>query len=409
VLVVDDNRTNREILQQQLSGWRMQVSSAAGGAEALELLAQAAQAGAPYQLALLDMHMPHMDGLDLAREMQRRPALADMPRVMLTSADAGIDTQALQRAGITRCLSKPVRRADLLRLVNSALSAAAPDAAAPFSSATSAGLRGSVLLVEDNFINQEVSQAMLGKLGLQTQIANNGREAVEQVRQHHFDLVLMDCQMPVMDGYEATVAIRRLPGGRGAALPIVALTANAMQGDREKCAGVGMDGFLAKPFTLAELHATLQHWLPRAERAPCETGTVPILDARTAHPADGAPALNEATLQALQALDASGGTAFASGLVGALLRAFMEAAPAQWQQVQTAVQAGDAGVLSRAAHGLKSSTGNIGAERLSGHYRELERCGRAGAVEAARAALPAVRHEHERVMRRIHELLGEVA
>jgi CheY-like chemotaxis protein len=204
VLVVDDNRTNREILRQQLSGWGMQVSSADGGEQALTLLTEAAQAGAGYQLAVLDMHMPQMDGLALARAMQRVPALADLPRVMLTSADMGIDTKALQRAGISRHLSKPVRRADLLRLLNSALTAAVPDTAGPLSSAISAGLQGHVLLVEDNFINQKVSQAMLEKLGLELQIVSNGREAVERVRQHHFDLVLMDCQMPVMDGYEAT-------------------------------------------------------------------------------------------------------------------------------------------------------------------------------------------------------------
>jgi two-component system sensor histidine kinase/response regulator len=387
----------------------MQVRCAAGGEQALALLSQAAQAGAPYQLAVLDMHMPHMDGLALARAMQSLPALADLPRVMLTSADAGIDMKALHRAGVARCVAKPVRRADLLRLINSALSAAVPDADEPSGSATPAGLQGNVLLVEDNVINQQVAQAMLGNLGLQMQIANNGREAVERVRQHSFDLVLMDCQMPVMDGYEATVAIRRLPDGRGAGLPIVALTANAMRGDREKCTGVGMDGFLAKPFTLAELHATLQRWLPRAEQAPSGTAAVPVLDARAASAAGGASAVNEATLQSLQALDGSVGGGFASGLVGELLRAFMDAAPAQWQQVQAAVQAGDTEVLSRAAHGLKSSTGNLGAELLAGHYRDLERCGRAGAVEAARAALPAVRREHERVMRRIHELLGEVA
>jgi two-component system sensor histidine kinase/response regulator len=409
VLVVDDNRTNREILQQQLSGWRMQVSAVEGGEQALVLLVQAAQTAAPYQLAVLDMHMPHMDGLALAREMQRIPALADIPRVMLTSADAGIDMQALQRAGIARCLSKPVRRADLLRLINSALTATVSDGDEPVSSATSAGLQGHVLLVEDNFINQGVSQAMLGKLGLQVQIANNGQEAVEQVRRHRFDLVLMDCQMPVMDGYEATVAIRRLPGGRGAGLPIVALTANAMQGDRQKCASVGMDGFLAKPYTLAELHATLQRWLPSAAQAPSGTVIAPIMDASAADPAGAAPSVNEATLLALQALDGSAGGAFGSGLVGELLRAFMEAVPEQWRQVEAAVQAGDAQVLRRAAHALKSSTGNLGAERLSAHYRELERCGRDGAVAAARAALPAVRHEHERVMQRMHELLADVA
>jgi two-component system, sensor histidine kinase and response regulator len=409
VLVVDDNRTNREILRQQLSGWGMQVSCAAGGEQALTLLAQAVQADAAYQLAVLDMHMPDMDGLALARAMQRVPALADLPRVMLTSADTGIDTQALQRAGISRHLSKPVRRADLLRLINSALTAEVPESAGPVSSATSAGLRGKVLLVEDNFINQAVSQAMLEKLGLQLQIANNGREAVERVRQHHFDLVLMDCQMPVMDGYEATAAIRGLPAGRGAALPIVALTANAMQGDRQKCLGAGMDGFLAKPYTLPELRATLRSWLPEIEEPAPVTAVTSIENAPAADLPGGASAVNETTLRALQKLDESEDGGFASGLVGDLLRAFLGAAPAQWGQVEAAVQAGDGEALRRAAHGLKSSTGNLGAEGLSAHYRELEGYGSAGAVAAARAALPAVLREHGRVVQRMYELLGVLA
>jgi two-component system sensor histidine kinase/response regulator len=409
VLVVDDNRTNREILRQQLSGWGMRVSTAAGGEQALTLLAQAVQADAAYQLAVLDMHMPHMDGLALARAMQRVPALAGLPRVMLTSADTGVDTQALQRVGISRHLSKPVRRADLLRLINSALTAAVPDAAVPVSSAISAGLQGNVLLVEDNFINQQVSQAMLEKLGLQLQIANNGREAVELVRQHHFDLVLMDCQMPVMDGYEATVAIRRLPAGRGAVLPIVALTANAMEGDRQKCLSAGMDGFLAKPYTLPELRATLRSWLPEIDGPASVTAATFIENVTAADLPGGAPAVNETTLRALQTLDESGDGGFASGLVGDLLRAFLGAVPAQWRQVEAAVQAGDGEALRRAAHGLKSSTGNLGAERLSAQYRELEGYGGEGAVAAARAALPAVLHEHVRVVQRMQELLGGVA
>ena len=409
VLVVDDNQTNREILRQQLSGWGMQVSSAGDGEQALTLLAQAVQTDAAYQLAVLDMHMPRMDGLALARAMQRVPALAHLPRVMLTSADTGIDTQALQRAGISHHLSKPVRRADLLRLIKSALTAAVPDAACPVSPATSAGLQGNVLLVEDNLINQEVSRAMLEKLGLKLQIANNGQEAVARVREYEFDLVLMDCQMPVMDGYEATMAIRMLPDGRGSALPIVALTANAMQGDRQKCLHAGMDGFLAKPYSLLELRTTLRSWLPESDEPRSVAAAAPIENAPIADLPGGATALNEATLRSLQALDASGDGGFASGLVGDLLRAFLGAAPAQWAKVEAAVQAGDAEALRRAAHALKSSTGNLGAERLSAHYRELEAYGSDGAVAAARAALPAVLHEHGRVMQRMQELLGEIA
>jgi CheY-like chemotaxis protein len=325
---------------------------------------------------------------------------------MLTSADTGIDTQALQRAGISRYLSKPVRRADLLWLIHSALNAPVTDAATPFISAPSADLRGTVLLVEDNFINQGVAQAMLSKLGLKSQIANNGQEAVERVSKYDFDLVLMDCQMPVMDGYEATKAIRALPDGRGAALPILALTANAMQDDRQKCLSAGMDGFLAKPFTLPELRATLLGWLPESDEPRSVTAALSIVNTPVADGPSGAPAVNETTLRELQALDQSAGGGFASGLVGDLLRAFLDAAPAQWGRVEAAVQAGDTEALRRAAHGLKSSTGNLGAERLSAHYRELEAYGNEGAIAAARAALPAVLHEHGRVVQRMHELLG---
>jgi len=406
VLVVDDNRTNREILHQQLTGWGMQVTSAADGEQALAVLVRAAHAGSGYQLAVLDMHMPHMDGLALAREIQLTPGLSALPRVMLTSADTGIDTQALQRAGISRYLSKPVRRADLLWLIHSALNAPVTDAATPFNSAPSADLRGTVLLVEDNFINQGVAQAMLSKLGLKSQIANNGQEAVERASKYDFDLVLMDCQMPVMDGYEATKAIRALPDGRGAALPILALTANAMQDDRQKCLSAGMDGFLAKPFTLPELRATLLCWLPESDEPRSVTAALSIVNTPVADGPSGAPAVNETTLRALQALDQSAGGGFASGLVGDLLRAFLGAAPAQWGRVEAAVQAGDTEALRRAAHGLKSSTGNLGAERLSAHYRELEAYGNEGAIAAARAALPAVLHEHGRVVQRMHELLG---
>ena len=287
VLVVDDNQTNRAILQQQLQGWQMNVSCAESGPQGLALMLQAQAADSPFQIAVLDMHMPHMDGLQLAREIKARPALAATRLMMLSSTHANTDTHthththshARREAGILRCLNKPIRRADLWQVVTSLLSAPPADAVAarpPPPPQVEALLRGSVLLVEDNPVNQGVATAMLLKLGLSTRLAQHGGEAVELVREFDFDLVLMDCQMPVMDGYEATAAIRRLEHGRGASLPIVALTANAMQGDEQSCRDAGMDGFLAKPYTLAALHETLSHWLD-------DTGSV-----RTAARANGA-------------------------------------------------------------------------------------------------------------------------
>ena len=290
VLVVDDNQTHRAILRQQLQGWQMNVSCAESGAQGLALLLQAQAADSPFQIAVLDMHMPQMDGLQLAREIKARPALAATRLMMLSSTHANTGTHTpthththshthtRREAGILRCLDKPIRRADLWQVITSLLSALPADAVVarpPPPPQAEAPLRGSVLLVEDNPVNQSVATAMLLKLGLSTRLAQHGGEAVELVREFDFDLVLMDCQMPVMDGYEATAAIRRLEQGRGASLPIVALTANAMQGDEQICRDAGMDGFLAKPYTLAALHETLSHWLD-------DTGSV-----RTAARANG--------------------------------------------------------------------------------------------------------------------------
>jgi signal transduction histidine kinase/DNA-binding response OmpR family regulator len=272
VLVVDDNQTNRSILQQQLQAWRMRVHSVEGSAQALQAMTAANAAGEAFDLAVLDLHMPHMDGLQLARHIQADARLARTRLLMLSSTYANADERMRAEAGILRYLNKPVRRADLQRalvgmLAMPAVRVSAPAAPAQASQATPT-LQGHVLLVEDNPINQAVAEAMLGKLGLRSQMANNGAEAVGLVGEVDFDLVLMDCQMPVMDGYQATAAIRALPGGRGSRLPIIALTANAMHGDEQACVDAGMNGFLAKPYSLTDLHAKLAAWLPAGPASP---------------------------------------------------------------------------------------------------------------------------------------------
>ncbi|MEY3295116.1 MAG: hypothetical protein RLZZ451_1164 [Pseudomonadota bacterium] len=262
VLVVDDNPTNREILEQQLGGWGMRVTCASSGAEALQLAAASLAEPEPFRLAVLDMHMPHMNGVELARLLRAEPACAGTRLMLLSSAHAGLDPEARRRAGIRACVSKPIRRADLLRVLRAVLQDETPDEPAALDAAPGPQLVGRVLLVEDNPINQMVGGAMLRRLGLEAAVANDGQEGVAQVRDGAFDLVLMDCQMPVMDGYEATAAIRALPDARRACLPIVALTANVTAGDPERCLAAGMDGFLGKPYTLAALQSTLRRWLP---------------------------------------------------------------------------------------------------------------------------------------------------
>jgi signal transduction histidine kinase/CheY-like chemotaxis protein/HPt (histidine-containing phosphotransfer) domain-containing protein len=420
VLVVDDNQTNRDILFQQLQGWAMRVTCVNGGHAALRSMSEAVHQGEPYDLAVLDMHMPRMDGLQLAREIQARPDLAATKLIMLSSTYAGTDQRTRQEAGILRYVNKPIRRADLFNVVNAALACVAHDAPASVTQAPDSPevrLAGHVLLVEDNPINQGVAKAMLKKLGLTIGLAMNGAEAVDQFRQHRFDLVLMDCQMPVMDGYEATALIRQLPGGRASDLPIVALTANAMQGDEQKCLDAGMDAFLAKPYSLAALRATLARWLPSSPGAAAAT---PATVAVAAPASASAPRLDptialvtttEASpidfqaIEALREIDESGGM----DLARELLQAFLETSEQSVIRVTESIQAGDATRLARAAHVLKSSTANVGAKVLSGWYRELEKMGREGRVDAAGEMLHQTLREHERAVSRLREILLEVA
>jgi two-component system, sensor histidine kinase and response regulator len=403
VLVVDDNSTNREILEQQLTGWRMEVVCVEGGARALEVMAQAAPQR-PFDLAVLDMHMPQMDGLQLARAIQAQPALARTRLMMLSSTYANADELERAQAGILRYLNKPLRRADLLRAVTGVLALAASDTAAPLPvRSVVTPLRGRVLLVEDNPINQGVARAMLAKLSLACEVAEHGGEAVQWVKSQDFDLVLMDCQMPVMDGFEATAAIRALPQGRGASLPIIALTANAMQGDEQKCLDAGMNAFLAKPYSLSGLHAMLSAWLEAgAVTASAPPAAAPVATPAAAAAAPPAAVIDPQAIETLRELDEDGGMGLAHELAGS----FMKMADEHLQRMEAALARGDAKALAQTAHSLKSSSANLGARRLSACYRDLELCAREGKLDAAAKLLAAVRSEQAQALDALRELLA---
>ncbi len=405
VIVVDDNQTNRDILQQQLQGWRTDVRCVEGGLQALQAMADAARTGRPFELAILDMHMPGMDGFQLAQAIRLQPALARTRLMMLSSTYASADEAERAQAGILRYLNKPIRRADLLRAVTGVLSAVpvvAPPQ--PMPGTAVGGLRGHVLLVEDNPTNQGVAMAMLARLGLQWQLAHHGAEAVDRVREADFDLVLMDCQMPVMDGYQATAAIRSLPDGRGAKLPIVALTANAMQGDEQVCLDAGMDGFLAKPYTVAQLQATLARWLSAAPGVSAGSPR-PAPPALAASAREGAAAINHIAIDALRELDEPGSMA----LVTQLVSSFLGSSDANLARLAAAAAEGNTKALSQGAHFLKSSAANLGAEALSACCREIERCAREGRIDDARKLIEPTRIEHRRAQRELRELLEKAA
>ena len=264
VLVVDDNRTNRKILEGMLKRWEMKVTSVEGGEEALEELSAARGARKPYGLILTDMHMPKMDGFALVERIRQRPELSTGTIMMLTSAGHRGDAARCEELGVSAYLLKPIRQSELREAVSRVLGTKEQEGAIPLitryslqgSQELSASLR--ILLAEDNLVNQRLAARLLEKRGHTMVVAGNGREALKAFENEDFDLLLMDLQMPEMDGFEATVAIRKKEKDRGNHLPIVALTAHAMKGDREKCLAGGMDGYLTKPIRPQELDELLE-------------------------------------------------------------------------------------------------------------------------------------------------------
>jgi CheY-like chemotaxis protein/HPt (histidine-containing phosphotransfer) domain-containing protein len=411
VLVVDDNQTNRDILLHQLQGWHIAVRCVDNGMGALTAMQEAARTGRPFDLAILDMHMPGMDGLELATAVQAEPALIATRLVMLSStyANANANAHTRARAGLCRWLNKPIRRADLHRVLVGVLAGLQDDMPAVVEArpAQHGTLQGHVLLVEDNPVNQGVAKAMLERLGLRWTLAHHGAEAVERVNTGDFDLVLMDCQMPVMDGYQATAAIRQLPGGRGAALPIMAVTANALRGDEQVCLQTGMNAFLAKPYTFAELHAALAAWLPAGEATlPAATANEDNVPRQpTPAPADRPSNINPRTIAMLRDMDEHGG----NGLLLQLLAAF-EACAQDWPLLlSSALEEGDAKALRQLAHSLKSSAANLGADALAGCYRDIERCARDEGLDAVRPLLHSIHSEQQRALAALHAIVAENA
>ena len=414
VLVVDDNLTNLEILKLQLEGWRMRVTCAESGAQALELMADAVAAGTPFELVVLDMHMPGMDGLQLAQTIHASPTLAQSRLIMLTSTYAVGNAKERERVGILRCVSKPIRQSELYEVVTWALlhganaapgKTVAPTAVADEIPAQPAGQRhGRILLAEDNLINQEVAKAMLTNLGMAVEIANNGEEALTLAAAGEFDIVLMDCHMPVMDGYQATAQLRRGEAGGGRRLTVVALTANAMEGDRDQCIAAGMDDYLAKPYSKIQLEQVLNRWLgaKREAATPSEDAT-PSAVASKAPEMPETAAIDMKVLDQYRELDPAGGLTLAYEI----LQIYLDTTSVSVEQAASAIAADDADTLRRVAHSLKSSTANVGALSLSALFKQLEELGRAGTLTGAGALMDTAQREYLRVTNEIRTLLEQ--
>jgi signal transduction histidine kinase/CheY-like chemotaxis protein/HPt (histidine-containing phosphotransfer) domain-containing protein len=387
VLVVDDNATNREIVQHRVLSWRMRAGTASNGLQALTALRQAVAEARPYDVAILDMHMPGMDGLELARAIRADAAIAGTRLLMLTSVGVDGEAEALREAGVVAHLTKPVRQSELYNGLAEAMGRPRRTARRAEPAAPLARVRGTVLLVEDNAVNQEVAREMLASLGVDVHVAEDGEQALSVLATARYDLVLMDCQMPKLDGFEATRRLRARERAEGSLrTPVVALTANAMQGDREECIAAGMDDYVAKPFTSVQLLLVLRRWLPEAPERPA---AAPAEASAQATPS----ALDPRALDAIRSIDPVRG----DRILARVASAWLDTAPAQLDALRKALASGDAGALRDPAHALKSSSANLGAQRLSQVVRELERLGRDGFLDGADALIEEAARELERV------------
>ncbi len=290
VLIVDDNRTNRVILQSQTSAWGMRAEIAEDALAGLDQLRDAFAAGDPFDLALIDMQMPHMDGIELTQAVRGDPALHGTALLMLTSLGVAGGREAALEAGVNGYVTKPVRQNHLFGMVAKLMNelgvlarpaphpgqeAASPEAAAAADAdGAMSARRPLVLVAEDNIINQKVATRLLQKLGYRADVVANGLEAIEALARIPYAAVLMDCQMPEMDGYTATAEIRRLEGDKRHT-PIIAMTANAMLGDRERTLDAGMDDYVSKPVKVAALGAALDRWILRPAESGQSAATLP--------------------------------------------------------------------------------------------------------------------------------------
>ncbi len=380
VLVVDDNRTSLEILRRHLHGWGMAVRCTASPQEAVTLMQDAVGAGRPFKFALVDMHMPDMDGKELARKLTALGGADGIGILMLRSTYSDIEQTARIDLRVARYLSKPVRRADLYSVLEEMLSPASLESSRrmlrPAVTARFEGRR--VLLVEDSPINQYIAAEMLRKLGLEVSLAANGAEAVDLVRENSYDLVIMDCHMPQMDGFAATRHIRaweRIAAERPP-LPIVALTANAMAGDRDACIAAGMSDYLAKPLSGAELGEMVARHLSATKPVDLERMSKPaLLPAANRTTPPSAPAVFASAMLESLPMVADGSN---PGFVRHVLEQFREVGGDTLAAFDRATQAGDRTTRLRCVHTLKSSCAQLGLDALAAVAGDLEQVLRAG-------------------------------
>jgi two-component system, sensor histidine kinase and response regulator len=398
VLTVDDNETNRKIVHQQVTSWRMYEDSAKDGQTALEMLRSAAESGRPYDLAIVDMQMPGMDGMELARKVKDDPSISSTRLIMLSSTGRGAAEEAL-RVGIESYLTKPVRQSQLFDAIATATAPEEATSTPARVDAPPATLRSHskaktqaqptnarLLVAEDNSVNQKVAIRMLERLGYRVDVAANGLEALEALSRVPYAAVLMDVQMPEMDGYEATQEIRRSEEGSARRTSIIAMTANALQGDREKALEAGMDDYISKPIVPEELKNVLERWI-----AENQAGATVLESGRGSEAAEEAEdPLDRTVTENLRDL---GGVEMLSELT----EMFLEDTSSALTALEEALKSGDASSVERVAHTLKGSSGSMGARGMAELCAKLQDVGASSDLSRASLLLERLEAEFDRV------------
>jgi len=426
VLIVDDNKTNCEILQSQVVYWGAEPVVVNGGDEALCALDASIVDRQPIDIVILDMHMPGMNGLELAVAIRERPDSADLKLILLSSVCDQLDTETCKSIGIDTMVTKPVRQPDLYNCLSAAISdVKVVEKKNDIEKIQHFQLSGRVLLAEDNPVNQDMMLELLRLLGVEAVLAENGQQALEAIEKETFDVVLMDCQMPVLDGFAATRAIREKEKAISSdRQPIVALTANALQGDREKCLASGMDEYLSKPVSSSQLRNMLSNWLesatpseqshtaaviPKEPEEP-EKSIVGILkpdpelekesskveqQSLNANESDCSElVLDQAVYQEVVSMAAQASEGFYDKLVAKYVSGSTE----DIENISTALENKDSATVASSAHRLKSSSANWGAKRMAELCQRLESAAKEGVLDEAPQLLDKIKSERELVL-----------
>jgi PAS domain S-box-containing protein len=429
VLVVDDNATNRQILRQQLMAWKAQPGSAGGSYEALEILRASAERGQPYDLALLDLQMPEMDGLTLARAIKDDPSIAGTQLIVLTSFGQGLSAVELKEADIKACLVKPVKQS---RLFDCLATAAGETAArtslaksvisSPIYSKPNSRIKNArILLAENNSVNQRVALRQLQNLRYEANAVGNGLEALEALEQISYDVIFMDCQMPEMDGYEATREIRKREQSSASPCPwkspvyIIALTAHAMQGDSGKCLAAGMDDYLSKPVRPSELQAALERWNLAVKNRidqPTFSGNGLIhgpksttVDSMGTETADLPMKEEECPVDMQRFLEVSGDSPDELRQMVAL---YLGESEDLAKKLGVAIQMGAAKEVERLAHTWFGASGSCGMIAIAPTLRELERIARSGLLCGAEQLYADAGKQLKRIQQFLTSYLAEM-